>query len=295
MNPQRMDKLARIEAGDYPATHDLVTMAQAVNYNRFLTDVIHREFARIPQLGARVETDETGDLSTKKTQAVAGTTVEFSEEEKVPGSSVESRDPTGESGLGDRRVVVDHGAGLGTLALLLRERGVAPVCVENEPAHMAHLREEGFRVVGSTAELPDASVDFFYSLSVLEHIDDDAAELRAMRAKLTPTGRVFLYVPAFMFLYSTMDKRVGHRRRYDRAGLSALAERTGFAVAWSSYSDSLGGVLSVVYKWMNNPKGEINPRYLRWFDRFVYPPSLWLDRWTRKWFGKNVMAVLKPL
>lgn len=125
MNPQRMDKLARIEAGDYPATHDLVTMAQAVNYNRFLTDVIRRE-------------------------------------------------------LGDRRVVVDHGAGLGTLALLLRERGVAPVCVENEPAHMAHLREEGFRVVGSTAELPDASADFIYSLNVLEHIDDDAAELRAM-------------------------------------------------------------------------------------------------------------------
>ncbi|MBK6881208.1 MAG: methyltransferase domain-containing protein [Elusimicrobia bacterium] len=239
MNPQRMDKLARIEAGDYPATHDLVTMAQAVNYNRFLTDVIRRE-------------------------------------------------------LGDRRVVVDHGAGLGTLALLLRERGVAPVCVENEPAHMAHLREEGFRVVGSTAELPDASADFIYSLNVLEHIDDDAAELRAMRAKLTPDGRVFLYMPAFMSLYSTMDKRVGHRRRYDRAGLSALAEKAGFEVVWSSYSDSLGGLLSVVYKWMNNPKGEINPRYLRWFDRFVYPPSLWLDRWTAKWFGKNAMAVLRP-
>jgi hypothetical protein len=55
--------------------------------------------ARIPQLGARIETKKAGFFTNKKVQVVAGTTDNLFCEGKRPDFFVESRDPTGEFGL----------------------------------------------------------------------------------------------------------------------------------------------------------------------------------------------------
>jgi predicted SAM-dependent methyltransferase len=55
-----------------------------------------------------------------------------------------------------------------------------------------------------------------YSSNVLEHIEDDSRALNEMFAKLQINGKLAIYVPAFMFLFSDLDIKAGHFRRYSK-------------------------------------------------------------------------------
>ena len=76
--------------------------------------------------------------------------------------------------------------------------------------------------------MPDASFNYIYTLNVLEHIEDDAAALRSLHAKLTDGGKLLIYVPAFPVLYTSMDAKVGHVRRYTRDTLMTRVTAAGF-------------------------------------------------------------------
>lgn len=82
---------------------------------------------------------------------------------------------------------------------------------------------------------PDESFDLIAMLDVLEHIDDDAAALRAAREALAPGGRLLITVPAHPWMWSVHDEKLHHRRRYTRATLRAAITGAGLQV------DSLGG------------------------------------------------------
>lgn len=74
-------------------------------------------------------------------------------------------------------------------------------------------------------EIEDNSIDFIYSLNVLEHIEDDKAIINEFYRILKSDGCVFLYLPAFDCLYSSMDKLVGHYRRYSKSDLARLFDK----------------------------------------------------------------------
>ncbi|HEY3220534.1 MAG TPA: class I SAM-dependent methyltransferase [Gemmatimonadales bacterium] len=82
--------------------------------------------------------------------------------------------------------------------------------------------------------------DTIICLNVLEHVEDDVSALQAMRRLLAPAGRLILLVPALPALYGTMDKALGHHRRYKRAGLASLLDATGFKVAHVEYFNLAG-------------------------------------------------------
>ena len=90
------------------------------------------------------------------------------------------------------------------------------------------------------AALAGQQFDTIICLNVLEHVDDDATSLRAMRRMLTPGGRLILLVPALPALYGTIDRALGHHRRYKRAPLASLLEATGFMVAHVEYFNLAG-------------------------------------------------------
>ncbi len=60
----------------------------------------------------------------------------------------------------------------------------------------------------------DPRFDIIYYIDVLEHIEDDAAELRAASRLLARGGRLVVLAPAFPCLYSRFDRSIGHFRRY---------------------------------------------------------------------------------
>ena len=191
--------------------------------------------------------------------------------------------------------VLDFGAGVGTFAYPLRARGVDPICVEPDATLRNALQRAGFRAHAELASIADASVNLIYTLNVLEHIDDDRGAMRELARTLAPGGRILVYVPAFQVLFSSMDRKVGHLRRYRRRQLEQRLVEAGLRVSRSQYVDSLGFLATLVYRTVGSEAGDINRSALRLYDRLVFPISLGVDKLLSRWLGKNLLVIgLKP-
>ena len=193
------------------------------------------------------------------------------------------------------RRVIDFGAGSGTFAIPCAAAGFDLTAVEPDEGLRAMLAAARVRAVADVAELPDQAFEFAYTLNVLEHIEDDVEALRALRAKLAPQGSLFVYVPAFPVLYTSMDARVRHVRRYTRATLRGSLEAAGFEIREMRYADSLGFAATLMFKALDDGSGGVNRRLLKLYDRLAFPVSRALDGLTHRWFGKNLLALaVKP-
>ena len=187
--------------------------------------------------------------------------------------------------------IADLGAGRGTFAEMLRARGLAIDCVEPDPENQAILRELGFRVQTSVYEQEAESIDYVYTLNVLEHVPEDEELVRAVFSRLRRTGRLFVFVPAFPLLWSRLDDHVEHQRRYRRGPLVGMLRRAGFVVVRSRYADCLGFLAALLFG--RSEKLEISPRSLWIYDRLLFPVSRFLDPVLGHLFGKNVLAVCR--
>jgi len=187
--------------------------------------------------------------------------------------------------------VLDFGAGIGTFAAEMRRRGLDVRCVEPDAQQALRLSKDQFVVYQSIDDSPVETFDYVYSLNVLEHIEDDELALRQIYQKLRPGGRLLVYVPAFQLLYSSMDRKVGHFRRYRKGDLAGRLARAGFKVSEARYCDSLGFFASLVFKLVGDESGSLNVRALVAYDRFLFPMSRLLDKLVDRILGKNVLAI----
>lgn len=191
---------------------------------------------------------------------------------------------------------VDFGAGTGTFAVDLRGRGNDVECVECDTALHASLCQRGFKAVRDVTELPSNSVDYFFSLNVLEHIEDDAGVMKQVYDRLKPGGRFYVYVPAFNVLFSSMDRKVHHFRRYRFNNMLPPLKAAGFEIEKANYVDSIGFFVSLLYKWIGNKNGDLNKGSLLFYDRVLFPISRVMDFFLSKVMGKNLEVVArKPL
>lgn len=127
-------------------------------------------------------------------------------------------------------------------------------------------------------------------VNVLEHIDDDFAELRTAHRTLAGGGRIFIFVPALRWLYSPFDRRIGHRRRYTRARLRSVVERAGFRVLKAIYFDAAGIIpWWVKYRLLRSEKME--PRAVRLYDEYVVPTLRRIETRFPPFAGKNVLLI----
>lgn len=191
--------------------------------------------------------------------------------------------------------VLDFGAGVGTFAYPLRACGIDPICIEPDATLRNNLQRAGFRTHAELAGIADASVSFIYTLNVLEHIADDRRALRDVARTLAPGGRILVYVPAFQVLFSSMDRKVGHLRRYRRRVLEQRLGEAGLRVSRSQYVDSLGFLAALIYRTIGSAHGDINRSALKLYDRLVFPISLGVDKLLSRWLGKNLLVIgVKP-
>jgi SAM-dependent methyltransferase len=190
----------------------------------------------------------------------------------------------------DARVVVDFGAGLGTFAKGCTSAGMKVTCIEPDNDLRRRLEHLGFETYRTLDDVLPESVDYIYTLNVLEHIDDDFWTLTQLYECLRPGGKLIVYVPAFPQLFTSMDKRVGHTRRYMKSALEVLVHKAGFHVDRAEYVDSLGFLATLVFKWFGNSEGDVNQQSILLYDRYVFPVSAVLDRALGRLFGKNVLV-----
>lgn len=190
--------------------------------------------------------------------------------------------------------VLDFGAGIGTLAILWKEMiGGKVDCLEIDADQLSEVRNRGLTGYSSLSEIENR-YDFIYTSNVLEHIEDDRSTLEALNLMLKDDGRIGVYVPAFMVLFSGLDKAVGHYRRYSKRELTEKIKSAGFEIVECNFIDSIGFFASlfvriVGYKGVGNLGG---CKSLRLYDGVVFPLSQVLDRLGLRYlFGKNLMVV----
>jgi 2-polyprenyl-3-methyl-5-hydroxy-6-metoxy-1,4-benzoquinol methylase len=210
-----------------------------------------------------------------------------------------------------RRMVVEHflpylrgeaiefGAGMGDISVLIAPEvehldlaEPSPGLAENLARRFADEPKVAVHVetLAAFAAHKEAAYDSAVLVNVLEHIEDDSAALAALRKILRPGGHVMIMVPALPFLFSALDAKVGHYRRYTRSGLCARAEAAGFAIVRARYMD-FPGILP--WWFFNKVLGAttFNPALAKIYDRVVIPPARLLERLIPPPLGKNVVLV----
>jgi SAM-dependent methyltransferase len=110
--------------------------------------------------------------------------------------------------------------------------------------------------------------DAIVAVNVIEHIRDDHALVRRLADLLKPGGKLAVYVPACPAVYGTLDKALGHHRRYTPDSLTALLAGAGLRVEPPRYMNILG-----LLGWTLNgrlfKRHQLSPRQIAVFERFM--------------------------
>lgn len=192
--------------------------------------------------------------------------------------------------------VLEVGAGIGTNTLELHGPRVRSwLCLEPDARLAAQARATVSTLpassvaVGTTASGALGSYDSVLYIDVLEHIEDDRAELRRAAELLRKGGHLVVLCPAHQSLYSALDRAVGHFRRYDAKSLVACGPAE-LELETVFYLDSVGMLASfanrALLKQANPTLGQI-----QLWDRFMIPLSKVLDACVGRRLGKSVIAV----
>jgi SAM-dependent methyltransferase len=186
--------------------------------------------------------------------------------------------------------VIDFGAGIGTLSMIFREFSINTQCIEIDEVNKDYLIKRNFPVFDSLKD----SADLIFSSNVLEHIEDDLSILKELKKKLSPEGKIFLYLPAKMILWSKMDDVVGHYRRYEINDLKKKCEIAGLKIQSLHYADSIGFFASFAIKLFgyNKNSGIGSLSSLKFYDKWIFPLSKFLDSIGFKYLlGKNLILI----
>jgi SAM-dependent methyltransferase len=196
--------------------------------------------------------------------------------------------------------VLEVGAGLGSTTRRLCDGSQRTwLCLEQDQAMAARVAEAVARGAlpaccraraGTLRDLPiDARFDAILYVDVLEHIEDDAAELAAAARALRPAGALIVLAPAHGWLYSPFDRAIGHYRRYTRRSLARVAP-PGLRRLVLRYLDSVGLLASAGNRFVLRKSLPSARDVARW-DRLMVPLSRRLDPWLGFRVGKSVLGI----
>ena len=189
----------------------------------------------------------------------------------------------------DAESVLDFGAGIGTFADIFNDMDI--IAVEKDPTLYDLLKKKGYKVHTDLSEIYDKSIEFIYTLNVLEHIKDDKSALKELYSKLKPGRKLFIYVPALKILFSNLDRKIKHYRRYNKTQTIHMLQEIGYNIVIAHYVDSLGFFATLLYRILNK-SGELSLRSIKMYDTFLFPLSKRLDDLGfKKLFGKNLLII----
>lgn len=202
--------------------------------------------------------------------------------------------------------VVEVGAGTGSFSRLIARRSAPQKLFLLEPsdAMAAKLDEAAAEIdsaevttkVGFLADSADEVTAFapetFVYVNVLEHVEDDAAEIQRVFDLLPPGGTLCAFVPALPFLYSKFDKSIDHYRRYTLKDISDKCTAAGFELDDRRYFDVVG-ILPWLIKFKLLGSTKLDTGAVGVYDRFVVPVMRRIEALVHLPFGKNALVVAR--
>lgn len=149
------------------------------------------------------------------------------------------------------RRVFEAGCGTGTITKFLVGRELL-VSADYDRSYLSLLRKYADRpsvrllqTDFSAPEWPfarDSVFDTIICMNVLEHLPDDTHTVRQFFRLLCPGGKLILLVPANRWLYGSIDRAIGHYRRYTLEPLQAMLTQTGFRIVDGRYLNLIGTI-----------------------------------------------------
>lgn len=208
--------------------------------------------------------------------------------------------------LGTRLVEVGGGVGAFASVLarehILRHAGASLDIFEPDAALFAELdelmREQHaplilagrLRTIQGEFRSSPQQYDTTVLINVLEHIENDGRMLGLIHESLAPQGTLIVYVPALPWLFSQLDRDVGHFRRYNKRQLRRLFESSRFEVVKAIYMDMPGIVPWYLINVLCRSK-TINPRLAQLYDRWAVPVIRTLEQCAGVPLGKNILMI----
>jgi hypothetical protein len=190
------------------------------------------------------------------------------------------------------KIVLDFGAGIGTLSNIWRKLNpdVSITCFEIDKRQINILRERNFNTINSLDSNP--IYDYIFTSNVLEHIENDKTTLDLLFSCLRVGGKIGIFVPAHQILYSHIDKKIEHFRRYSKKDLVNKVNNSGFKIEQCAYVDTLGFFAWGLAKILTLNIADENSNKLNFYDKIIWPISKNLDKVGFKFlFGKNLLLL----
>ncbi|MEM4311137.1 MAG: class I SAM-dependent methyltransferase [Nitrososphaerales archaeon] len=202
--------------------------------------------------------------------------------------------------------VLEVGCGIGSLTNFLFIKGYELFANDISQLCIKEAMKKNLPITFIQGDICDSSIWSNFSESfdtvimsdVLEHIKERIIALRNVNFILRERGILILKVPAYNFLYSSMDKKVGHLLRYSKDKLLEELKLSKFKLELCRYWNFLGifGWLYLKYTGkdlkdlkMKNSLSKIYGNLLNWESRLKMPLGLTLVVKARKW-----MKIIQP-
>lgn len=138
---------------------------------------------------------------------------------------------------------------------------------------------------------PANKYDAIIYIDVIEHIEDDKAEVNLATQYLKPGGTLIVLVPAHQYLYNEFDAALGHFRRYDRKMLRGVVP-AGMTEVKVFYLDCVGLIASLANKWFLKQSTPTEKQISFW-DKVIVPISRIIDPLFANSLGKTVIGIWK--
>jgi SAM-dependent methyltransferase len=165
--------------------------------------------------------------------------------------------------------IVEGGIGAAGNLLSWKRNGYRVIGLDIMPESVTHAKSVGIEDVfehdlHQPWPVDDNSIGAVVLLDVLEHLSDPVLALRQAANTLTDAGKIIFTVPAFPFLFSDWDERLGHFRRYTPAMLRGHVAEAGLAVDqlrfWNSFTFPAAVAIRTARKFFPSPRGTEFPR-----------------------------------
>lgn len=201
--------------------------------------------------------------------------------------------------LGD--TVLELSAGIGNLSGRLMSKRLRYVAAERDPLYLHALRNRFLRTPNVTVSKLDldsqadfdaieGTFDTVLCLNVLEYAEDPAAVLHRAAMMLNPGGAVIVLVPQGPGLFGSVDRSLGHKRRFALADLNRMFDAEGLTMDRVHQINKIGTPAWWLFGSLLRRK-KISKVALKIFDKTVW---IWrrLD-WAMPWAGLSLIAVAR--
>ena len=202
--------------------------------------------------------------------------------------------------------VLDIGCSSGVLLDELRNMGfdshnlygidISPTAIEN----CKQINLNNCFVMDAQCVDLDQTFDVIIASDCLEHLEKDQQALMQWHRMLNAGGKIYVFVPAFMFLWSKHDTANMHHRRYLKSNLSSKMNKAGFKIDKASYWNFLLflpiAIIRTTNRWLAlskaDNKGDLDtiPRFNTLLYSLIELENKWLVNYNFP-FGVSVFCI----